>query len=370
MPAESPAQAFGAALCTLRKSCCDPASGRALSQARLADLLGEELGTPGSPSGSAVGYWERGETYIDARERKTLLALVRIFARLGALLLPEAADAFLLRGGYAPLGQDERTAIFPGVPATPAPLAPPARDASVWFRLWDAIPARDRATPAALASYAFRRATDAVSWRTGLLLIVAILTYVVERSFLAWPYADAGAAWTGSGALLLGLVCLPVGLAAAVEPEGLEGMARDTPEARRAEIWLRWAGAQAGYVTTATGTWLIALALWHLGAWPLGNWFWLPWFAAWLLLAVVTTRVMTGQFAHGRGALVVRPVDRQVGVGLLAGGLILVAIWGALYPIFLSEPGAWGLLLGSLAVVVIEAWRAWRKKKGRDSSRP
>ena len=61
---------FGELLRYYRERCADPALNRGrLTQARLGELVGKELGLDGGYSGAAVSEWERGKSKIDADDR-------------------------------------------------------------------------------------------------------------------------------------------------------------------------------------------------------------------------------------------------------------------------------------------------------------
>ena len=122
-------QTFGQLLRYHRRQSHDSLRGGLLTQERLGELLGHELGHAGY-SGAAVSDWERGKSKIDEEEWSVLLALVAVLHRSGGLETPVEADELLQAGNYRPLNQEERVAIFgedPAPPAAPATTAPVAK---------------------------------------------------------------------------------------------------------------------------------------------------------------------------------------------------------------------------------------------------
>ncbi|MBX3051720.1 MAG: hypothetical protein KF753_09620 [Caldilineaceae bacterium] len=98
----------------LRQNSTDPQRGGALTQSRLADLIGERLGTDGWPRFQTVSDWERARKRLDAyADRNVLVAILQVLFDCGGLPGGDAANVWLDSGGYAPLSAQEIQQIFP-----------------------------------------------------------------------------------------------------------------------------------------------------------------------------------------------------------------------------------------------------------------
>jgi transcriptional regulator with XRE-family HTH domain len=108
--------AFGDHLKRFRQSSNDPGRfNRRLTQERLGELIGDELGDLGF-SGSAISLWERGESRISAEDRNVLIAIVRVLHQCGGLKTSAEADQLLQAGRYMVLDDDETRGIFHTTP--------------------------------------------------------------------------------------------------------------------------------------------------------------------------------------------------------------------------------------------------------------
>lgn len=120
---------FGQLLRFYRRRGHDPRRGGLLTQERLGELLGNELGHAGY-SGAAVSDWERDKSKIDEEDWFVLLALVAVLHRSGGLKSAAEADDLLRAGNYRALDREERISIFgegAPSPATPATTAAQAK---------------------------------------------------------------------------------------------------------------------------------------------------------------------------------------------------------------------------------------------------
>lgn len=111
---------FGKLLLAFRNKCNDPLrSNRRLSQERFGQLLGEELNGAGF-SGTAVHYWENGESKIHKDDRTVLIAILKVLHKNGGLKNIEEAESLLAAGNYRSLNENERQQLFPeGLPPAP-----------------------------------------------------------------------------------------------------------------------------------------------------------------------------------------------------------------------------------------------------------
>ena len=116
---------FGELLHDYRLNCDDPDYPKRplLSQARLGELLGKELGVRVGYSGAAVSDWERGKSKIHADERNVLVKLIKVLHRCGGITSLSEADELLQAGNYSALQPKEIQADLPGL-QTPTSAVP------------------------------------------------------------------------------------------------------------------------------------------------------------------------------------------------------------------------------------------------------
>lgn len=105
---------FGKKLRAFRQQCRDSRNGKALSQQRLGELLGEELGA--GFSGAAVSDWERGESRIHVDDRLLLISLLKVLNKTGGIKTVLDANTLLEAGNYRALNLDEQGQLFSGTP--------------------------------------------------------------------------------------------------------------------------------------------------------------------------------------------------------------------------------------------------------------
>ena len=116
---------FGEALRTFRQASNDPERlNRRLSQERLGELIGDEMGDLGF-SGAAVSNWERGKSKISAEDRNVLMALIKVLHKCGGLRTLDDANQLLEAGNYRALDDDEKQKVF-GEIAEEINVEPPA----------------------------------------------------------------------------------------------------------------------------------------------------------------------------------------------------------------------------------------------------
>ncbi len=108
---DQPSPSFGYLLRYHRRKCSDPVRGGLLTQERLGEMLGEELGDSGY-SGAAVSDWERDRSHIHKDDRAVLIARISVLFHTGGLSSSEEADELLLVGNYRALDQEENQPIF------------------------------------------------------------------------------------------------------------------------------------------------------------------------------------------------------------------------------------------------------------------
>lgn len=120
---------FGQLLRQYRRQCADPLRGGMLTQARLGELLGDELGHAGY-SGAAVSDWERDKSKIHADDRPVLVALTAVLHHCGGLETVDAANSFLTAGNYRALDDSELADLFPTT--VTSPVAPSVNHSVSW----------------------------------------------------------------------------------------------------------------------------------------------------------------------------------------------------------------------------------------------
>jgi DNA polymerase III delta prime subunit len=113
---------FGQQLRAYRRQCQDPMRKGALTQVRLGELLGDELGDTGY-SGAAVSDWERNRSKINADDRLVLVSLIAVLYRCGGLHTLAEANQFLQSGNYRALDAQEQGQIFPDISPDSEPVA-------------------------------------------------------------------------------------------------------------------------------------------------------------------------------------------------------------------------------------------------------
>lgn len=103
---------FGELLRYYRYQCKDSSRGGSLTQQRLGELLGHEVGDSGY-SGVAISDWERGKSHIHKDYRSVLTGLIKILKQYEGLHTITEANTLLLAGNYRPLDENEQSQIFP-----------------------------------------------------------------------------------------------------------------------------------------------------------------------------------------------------------------------------------------------------------------
>ena len=105
---------FGTRLRIIRNHCNEPDfPERRLSQERLGELLGRELGMQGGFSGAAISDWERGKSKIHADNRPVLMSLLIVLRKGGGIQTVADANELLEVGNYRALNSAETEKVFP-----------------------------------------------------------------------------------------------------------------------------------------------------------------------------------------------------------------------------------------------------------------
>ena len=108
---EGQSATFGQLVRYYRRQSVDPMRGGMLTQERLGELIGVQMGDAGY-TGAAVSEWERDKSKIHADDRLVLLSLLAVLVQCGGLCTPDQADELLAAGNYRRLDQQERGLVF------------------------------------------------------------------------------------------------------------------------------------------------------------------------------------------------------------------------------------------------------------------
>lgn len=107
---------FGKQLRVFRLQTTNPQTQKPLSQQKLGEYLGSELGDYGF-SGAAVSDWELNKSKLDADSRLVLLSLIKVLNQYGGIRSISDANLLLESGNYRALNPQEMTSLFPNEPA-------------------------------------------------------------------------------------------------------------------------------------------------------------------------------------------------------------------------------------------------------------
>ena len=102
---------FGQLVRFSRRQSSDPMRGGLLTQDRLGELIGEQMGDAGY-TGAAVSEWERDKSKIHASDRLVLVSLLSVLVLCGGLESSEEANEILAAGNYRRLDEVERVLVF------------------------------------------------------------------------------------------------------------------------------------------------------------------------------------------------------------------------------------------------------------------
>ena len=364
---------FGELLRVYRQRCKYHNDGRTtLSQGRLGELLGLELGTRGL-SAAAVSDWERGASKIHADDRRVLVGLLKVLHEAGGLASLAEANELLEAGNYRALNSAERDQIFPAgeidLPPTPDPSHQSLLDqlligsneelrASV-VRAQDGPPP---AWPRILAAL-WRNRTDhwpaSVAARTILWVWIWLLTWLLIAPSLRLSFANDEQASLDIRLFIAASVVIPLLI-------GLLTNTKDDPfwkkhglgNARATRLYV-YQGAGIGFNMGYFLILGISLLRYHL---HIASYPWLEMTAAVLPLVIgnMAARLVPYNLWLAYGRLNV--VDGWIFFSVA----LLGPFWGFFfmqyYPILLTPAlGAFMILTAVTMIILIEAWRTRNK---------
>jgi hypothetical protein len=219
---------FGEILRAYRQAGNDPDRlHRRLTQERLGDLIGDEMGDLGV-SGPAISYWESGESRINAQDRGVLLALIKVLHRCGGLKTLLDANRLLRAGHYSELNTEELEEVFGKLSSAPnieqtKRISSKSLLASLVANLF-AISENDLrgalakaeegpspSWPRKLAAF-MRKGTDgwSLSISSVFWVVAWILAWWLLPPSLHWPFADRNSAFSAMIMYMGGTVAVPL----------------------------------------------------------------------------------------------------------------------------------------------------------------
>ena len=218
---------FGELLKDFRRQCTDPIFSGTLTQERLGELIGDELGNDGY-SGGAISEWERNQSKPKQNNFPVLIALIRVMVKYGGIRTHTDADNLLISGNYRPLSEFEKIAIFG---TTDSSDQPNAESGTRWpvilspfkelhFQLkneWQYLASKlEEPTPNIFSviwdwlghfqkRFPGEMALKAVGW-----LAVGLLVWAFTFPLLKWPLGDETQAILVTYAYIAGSITIPL----------------------------------------------------------------------------------------------------------------------------------------------------------------
>ena len=104
-------KSFGTLLRAARNKAFDHEKGKRLTQERLGELIGHQLGTMGY-TGVMVSYWENDKIQIHKDDWDILVSLIKVLHECGGLPTANEANELLRAGDYRALNAEEERKIF------------------------------------------------------------------------------------------------------------------------------------------------------------------------------------------------------------------------------------------------------------------
>ncbi len=219
---------FGKLLRFYRRSSTDPLRGGRLTQERVGELLGLEIGGTGY-SAAAVSEWERGRSHIKQADYRVLVALVKVLVQCNGMKTLQEAHTLLQAGNYRSLNDAEQQEIFSDI-ALHRP--PPAQVANLVMMIVIAFEEMVSRPAEALRAdlggiteepspnwvYVFWEALGSISERvssekvflTTLWVAVCWLMWTLVFPFTHWPFADSDQAFSAAIAYVVSSLVLPL----------------------------------------------------------------------------------------------------------------------------------------------------------------
>lgn len=369
---------FGEVLRAFRQSSNDPERlNRRLTQERLGELIGHELGDMGY-TGAAISDWELGKSKINAEDRKVLVALIKTFHRCGSLKTPGEAEELLKSGNYRGLNEEEAQKIFQDLPNVwnsehPASEEKNPRQGGLFFLaemlslprneleivLVKAREGPEPSWPRILAA-CMRKATDgfSLSFTSILWIAVWLLAFWLISPSLRLPFADHASVLLAMYMFVAGTLIIPLLIGVLVNTRDNDYW-KEQNEVRPLLLRLyTYQGAGIGFNFGYFLVFPFSLMRYYLGFES----------AVWIEILAATAGLILGTM----GARVVphnlwRAYKR---LALSDGGIFfLVALMGPLWGWFFVEYHSilltprWGIIVILLSLVCIVLVARWSSKK-------
>lgn len=351
-----------------------------LSQIRLGELVGQELGAHGY-SGAAVSDWERGESKIHADDRSVLVSLIKVLYQCGGLRTLAEANELLTSGNYRGLNSDEVKKVFPentsDIPPQEQSSSTEERErgqgimdmvgifSSEALQAFQAISAEAKEGPSPswprLFAALMRRNSDRWSLSLSSILWVGVwfLAWWLIAPSLRWPFADRDSAFSAMVLYVAGTLIIPLLMGLLINTKDNEYWKQQSlAEAALIRLYT-YQGAGIGFNLGYFFVFPLVLVRYYL---HLGS-------SIWVEVAAVTLGLILGNMsAH------VVPHNLWVAYGRLrlSDGAIffLVALLGPLwgmfflefYSVFLTPWLGLTVILLALILVVIMAKRQLQKE--------
>lgn len=337
---------FGEVLRAFRQASNDPDRlKRRLSQERLGELMGHEMGDLGF-SGAAVSDWERGESRINAQDRNVLIALIQVLHKCGGLKTLPEANQFLEAGNYRVLDTAETQKISieitndVGVEPTKPREENPKSFIPFLFENFFSVSQKELqeliakaedgpppSWPRVLAAF-MRRITDrfSISIATIIWVWIWLIAWWLIAPSLRLPFADRDSALLALGKYVVGTLVIPLVIGSLVNTKD---NAYWKQQEKADPILLRlytYQGAGIGFILGYFFVFPLSLARYYLNLES----------TIWIEIAAVTLGLVLGNMA---ARVVPYNLWRAYGqLTLKDGGIFfLVALLGPMWGVFFFE---------------------------------
>ena len=279
--------AFGDTLRKFRQASNDPERlNRRLSQERLGQLIGDEMGDHGY-SGAAVSDWERGHSILNPQDRRVLIAIINVLHKCGGVQTLDEANQFLEAGNYRVLNPEETMGLFlesrfeTGFPPSSSPSEARPTDQTgegrgnfllEFLQAFQKIVAKEKEGPlpywprVMVAMY--RRFSDQIaisSLLTFLLWIwIWIAAWVLIVPSLRWPFSNHDQAFLAVVIYAGGAIMIPALVGGLTNTRNNEFWQKQKISTLNLRLYTHQ-GASIGFHTGYFFTFMIRLLSYHLG---------------------------------------------------------------------------------------------------------
>ena len=357
-----------------RKGSRDPLTGGTITLVRMAELIEKETGLHYSPA--AISDWERGKSTIHKDDRILLCGLIKIFLNAGSMHTPQEADALLLEGLYAPLREEEKTAVFSGLNAIELKASSYPSPFDFLKAIWASIseitnilasttetdpqPRWARGLLTLLGWPVDHLRSENVIWGVFWVLIWW-LNWALTFRLMSWPFSGYREVLQAVFLFALGSILVPILIAIpffSKKTSGWWSRKRVNPLV----LWLyTLQGAFVGFQVCYMSLFFVALLVFQLGIYP---------YLRWLAILLAAFPVVLGYVAAREIPFNMWRAYRRL--SLKDGGVFFLfaalgPAWGwfflVVYPVLLT-PG-YGLAILLAAVVTLALWGKLHKRRNQ-----